>query len=322
VTVENLAGFKPASTVPDEIAISGELQVGGLTLPPLGEAAAHPNAQIQRAITEHTLNFRIPAGLAIGATKLRIRAWTAKEIEAPPVGVKTRPTTWPTYHWVNWVEKAPFKVRYVRVTRAGTTLISDAAAREVILRAFDLFATPPTDIAPARVDVWNTSRDWDTRDGIVDLLDDLDDQHDCTLSEAIFPWEDDCPDADGAVWAGVASRSIWGGMAQGYRVFGTSRNTAVFSPDRLVAAHELGHTLALNHVDPHLPTANPFEEDSSFDTLPNNGMIAQGDAFDPAAGKTVRGTSDHGDFALYDVMSYAMFKWISLANRQRVFDKF
>lgn len=322
VAVENLGGFKPDGSAPNEVGISGEALVsGGPLLPPLGQAKARPSASIERWKTDNTINFRIPASLASGSKTIRIKVWAVDEVETPPVGIKTRPAAWPVYHPVTWIDKAPFKVRYVRISHDAIPLLSDQAAREVVLRAFDLLATPPTDIAAARIPTWNTSLDLATRDGISDLLGHIDDQHDCTFSEWLFPWEDECPDADGAVWVGVTSRTEWGGMAQAHRWFNTSRNTAIVPPERVTAAHELGHTLSLNHVNPNVTGGLPFDDDTDFDTLPNGGGIQRGDAFDPAAGQTVNGIG-LGIVDLYDFMSYAVYRWVSPANRQRVFDKF
>lgn len=315
VTVDNLAGFAPAG-LSDRASVSGELMIVGTTLKlaPLNTSIlAGPFSMLKRSSSESSLNFRIPASLSTDTLSVRARIWTSDEYEVPPTGEKTRPEA-STMHTITWVKKAPFKVRYVRVSSPASGLPDDATARNALLRAFDLLATPATDIAPARLATWHTSANVATKDGLSTLLSHLDDQHDCTLSEALFPWEDECPDADGAVWIGLFGGGS-GGLAQGYRPFGTSRNTAV-APlyDRTTIAHELGHTLKLNHVNPNQHCG--IEPDGDFDTLPNGGAIVSGDAFDPSAGQPVTLP------LLFDFMSYACFRWVSRSNWRRVFDKF
>jgi hypothetical protein len=317
VSVENLAGFKPNGYAPDEVRVSGEAHLNGAPLgPPLAEAKARPNALIQRATSDNTLQFRIPASLASGSGSLRVKVWAVDEVETPPVGLKIRPAAWPVYHPITWVAKAAFKVRYVRISHASSAAPSDLEARNLVLRGFQLLATPPTDIAPARMATWHTSVDIDTKEGISDLLDHLDDQHDCTVSEEIFPWEDECPDRDYAVWVGVLGRILGGpgGMAQAYHPFNSSRNTVIVSPVREMVAHELGHALRLNHVN---VGCNGYMPEGDFDTLPDGGKIRSGDACDPATGNVVAGSPD-----LFDVMTYACSTWVSRATWQRVFDKF
>jgi len=315
VSAEKLNGFKP-SIYGEEVEISGELQVDGILLQPVKTARARPDSAIERWNTEHTLNFKIPAAMAQGTKQIRVRAWTKNEIEAPPDGEKVRPKALPVFHSVQWFDRRPFKIRYVRVSQAGWPAIEDEAAKRAAIRAFDLLPTPPTDIGPARVPLWHTGQDLNTENGVETLLGHIDDQHDCTFSEWLFLWEEDCPDDDGAVWVAIVNGPLWGGKAQGFDFFTVSRNTVVVpAVDRITFAHELGHTCSLNHVNQGV-----FPEDSkTFDELPDGGAIRRGNAFDPSE---VKSLSESPVTQLYDFMSYAPGRWISPTNWERLFNKF
>ncbi len=331
VATDNSNGFKYNYGTPGEIEITGELTIDGAKGKIVIEPTALPSgfvpsayAQIEvpdfariRCSARNSLNFKIPAALAHGVKTVRARAWTVNELESAPAGEKVRPRSATRCHTMQWFDKRPFRVRYVRVSKPGATTLTDGQARELVLRAFDLLATPPLDIAPARVATWHTGENLNTRDGIETLLGHIDDQHDCTASEQVFPWEDECPDGDGAVWVAITPYSGWGGQAQGHRWFGTSRNTAVVPPEREAIAHELGHTLKLNHVN-----VGAFPEDQKvFDTLPDGGGVRAEDAFDPHK-MTLVLDGLTGFLTIYDFMSYAPAKWVSPTNWKRVFDKF
>lgn len=297
------------------VNVSGRLRVNGVAVAPLNVAQALPSiGWINRGTTNDTLNFRIPAGLANGATVIGVTVWTTVEFEQPPDGELMRPSRTSTSS-ANWTTRRALRLRYVRVSAPGAPALSDAACRDIIVRAHDLLPAPPTDIAPARMPTWHTSYDPTTSDGKQTVLDHLDDQHDCTLSEAIFPWEDDCPPGDGAIWVGILP-STGGGLAQSHRVFAPGRNTLVAQADRIVVAHEIGHTQKLNHVNPGV-SCGSGGPDGDYDSLPAGGMISPADAFDTNAGACLAVSGG----PLYDMMTYACNRWISRSNWQRLFDK-
>jgi hypothetical protein len=317
VAVENLGGF--SSDFPfDGVEVSGELMLVGnfprITLPPLKLAMARPRAKISRSDADHTLNFRIPAAIALSSVNasLIMKVWTTKEVEAPPTGEKTRPTVF-AFQPIAWVEKRPYKVRYVRISTNSSPALNDAEAREAIVRAFDLLPTIPTDLWPARLETWHTSLDTETQDGLHELLGHIDDQHDCSTFEWL-PWGDDCPDADDAVWIGILPQDSTAGVAQTYQLDNVSRNTAIVHPEQTTIAHELGHTLKLNHVNPAMNCGIAPDDDDDFDTLPDGGAIRPGDAFDPHKVKV--------QVAVYDFMTYACSTWVSRATWTKLFDKF
>lgn len=129
--------------------------------------------------------------------------------------------------------------------------------------------------------------------------------------------EEECPDDDEAVWIGLVNGA---GGAANIDWFTANRNTAVASnTDRINVAHELGHTLSLNHVNPAAIPA--WAPDGDYDSLPDDGAIRPGDAFDPSEGKTVQvlGTGYAG---LWDFMTYASHRWVTRYNWGRLLSKF
>ncbi|UBV20987.1 hypothetical protein H8Z59_27970 [Mycolicibacterium fortuitum] len=317
VAADNLNGFKPNYGDPDQIKVTGELKVDGYWIGPTNQAIAQPEGPRLRNATNNSLNFKIPASLANGTKTLRVRAWTVDELEAPPTGEGVYPASPLHDHGVSWVTKRAYKVRYVRVSTPSIPAVSDDEARETVVRAFDLLPTPPLDIAPARRATWHTGQNLATKAGVSTLLGHIDDQHDCTLSEALLPWEDECPDDDGAIWIAVTpvNQPLFAGMTEPWSLFDASRNTVVVpAQDRVIAAHELGHTLKLNHVN-----VGSFPEDQrTFDDLPEGGAVRNEDVFDPHAVKKLF----EGSMPLWDFMSYAPFRWISTTNWNRLLTKF
>lgn len=295
------------------VAVRGRLRIGSASVASINVGRAGPPGWANRTRTDDTLNFRIPPGLAKGAATAVIDVWSADEFEQPPGDTFLRARAAASAP-VSWTSRRALRLRYVRVSTPIAGAPTDQECREIIVRGHDLLPTAPLDIAPARLATWHTSADVTTSDGKATLIDHLDDQHDCTTSEALFPWEEDCPDDDGAIWLGLF-RPGGGGRAQGHRWWNISRNTMVAELDRIVVAHELGHTQKINHVNAGLGC--PTLPKGDYDPLPLGGMISPGDAFDPHGGAVI----PFGD-GLWDMMTYGCNRWISPSNWQRLFDKF
>jgi hypothetical protein len=266
---------------------------------------------IDRRNANASFNFRIPAALSNGTRTLSVSVWGTDEI-----GVLKASDSIP---WT-WHSKSALRFRYVRVNFKGT-MPTDDEARRTAIRAVELLPFPATDIAPAWLSQWNTSvTNLSTSKGKQTLLDHLHDQHNCTASEWLFPWEDDCPEGDGAYWLGVVSDNI-GGKAK------TGDNTAVvasvdFDGQGDSAAHELGHNLCLAHVNQGCDGTIPDESNlcgspgKGYASLPLNGAITEV-PFDVSRNATVTETAPK---VVCDLMSYACTRWISPTHWQRLFD--
>jgi len=308
--------------------VTAWLSVGGQVLAPINDVGGSPtkfldighSSKIQRDSTNASFNFRIPAALCTGTKTIAVEVSGADEI-GPMKASASLPWT--------WASRPPLKVRSVRVSYNG--MIPDHhQARRTLLRAIEPLPYPPTDIGEAWLQTWTTSvTDLTSDDGRQTLLDHLHDQHNCTLSEWVFPWEDDCPDDDGARWIGVVPADV-GGKAK------TGKNTVVVSmadadsigvasapvaTGGLAAAHELGHTLCLCHVNRGCNGTNPATSSmcgsfgSAFDALPFDGRIVDV-PFDPTKNRAVT-SSTPGQ--VWDFMSYACDQWISQRNWERLF---
>jgi hypothetical protein len=296
----------------DEVAdVTGTLDVDGTQLLPINGITptsmsgtpfimARRRDLIDRSITDHTLNFRIPAALASGTRKLKVR------VIAPAVGPVT-PTASQDLSWT-WRDENALRVRYVRVSddRSGGTgsTPSDDEAKFTVQRAFDMLPSPPTDIAAARIATWSTRSDFTAADGPSGLLDELDDQHDCSTWEWLWAWTGltQCPDADNAYWIGLTTPFNRG-------LAGVPGNTSVAcihlvangrgEIPRTTPAHEMSHNLGLRHVNRTCGGAIG----GAFYDHPNNGDL-QDVPFDPFYNVAVAGS-------VQDYMSYGCTVWTS-----------
>jgi hypothetical protein len=290
--VGGTSGFAPINKAPPGKASGGDpyLDIAGL-------------GAIDREKTDASFNFRIPAALCTGTKSCVVAVMGSDELG--PIFLNQR------FMWT-WQPKKALPVRYVRVSYQGATP-SPADAAFTVERAFDLLPSPPLDIGPAWLATWNTGEDLTTDDGKAALLSHLLDQHNCTFSEWLFPWEDDCPDDDGAYWVAVIAASVGGRTRTGERTGWASS----FAFDRVTAAHEIGHMLCLRHVNQGCAGSNPAKSNTcgggskGYDSLPFGGQV-QDVAFDPY-NNAVRGSPR------FDMMSYACTRWISATNWNRLF---
>ena len=226
--------FQPINKAP---AGSGS---GGDPYLDLGFAGA-----IFREDPDSSFNFRIPMALCVGTKSFKVEVWGVDEFGFES---KSQFVTW------TWNQKPPLKVRYVQVSYLGVQA-TPAESMFTLKRALELLPSPPLDLGPSWLDVWNTGQDLTNLEGKEKLLDHLTDAHNCADSEFLFPWEDDCPDDDGALWLGVVP-GIGGGIAG----LGTNTGWAGSVTDRgrrVSPGHEIGHMLCLRHVNQGCNGTNP-----------------------------------------------------------------
>ena len=172
--------------------------------------------------------------------------------------------------------------------------------------------TPPTDIGPAWLSVWNTTHDLGTKDGFNALRDNLHDEHTCNDWESFWSTFDlaDCPSDDGAYWVGVLPDDpnlYANGVAEVGRGTCIARLHSVAqgpSFTRGTAGHELMHCLGYHHVNRGCGNNVP---DGDFDSHPDNGDVTDV-PFDPFWNQPV-GTKTVG--SVQDIMTYGCKRWTS-----------
>jgi len=312
----------------DEVSdVTGSLRIGGRNLQPINgdgpttAAPADPSITAvespQRTETDHSLNFRVPAGLAQGQQTL------TAYVQSPEI-CGDRATATHTENW-SWSSGAALPVRYVRVehNRSGTsqTQPSRAEAMFTLRRAFDLLPSPPMDLGPAPDDEMSSSQNLSSDDGVSGLLDELEsfrpgviatewartregpfDPNLDTLQELLShhyvaltePFVRGIANNPGKHVVSCIYRN-----SDGNGIDGTSR--------RVKTAHELGHNLGFDHVNRGCGSS-PDCNGSCYNH-PNGGLLTDL-AFDPHWNTVLRDDPDStGQEA--DFMTYGCTRWTS-----------
>lgn len=304
--------------VPD---VTGELIVDGVhrLMPINGEAPdscggwssgnpfieARQTSAIDRQITDHTLNFRIPRALCSGTRDIKV------EIVGPEICGKVARDTFRTT-W-SWRAEAALPVRYVRVRDAHPTTgtnqrPTDAEAMCTLRRGLDLLPTPADDLGPAARPIFDTARDRGTSpDSSLSafssgLTQDLDDLHACRTTEWLWGLfrRTVCPAEHDVIWVGMTTPFQNGNGL----VPGKTSTTTIVDPTthgatttrRVKTAHEIGHNLGYSHVP--LGGAGGTLDPN----MPNGGLLIDV-AFDPFYNRTVPTPTN-------DIMAYGR-RWIS-----------
>jgi len=302
----------------DEYEVTGELTIDGINLAPINGTSpttlvgnpiitARNRAVIDREQTDHTLNFRIPAALCQGTKQFTVSIFEATPLCSPGVQV-VQPLT------CTWKSKSALSVRYVRITDnrpapagTGNTPTNDEC-EFTLERAFDILPFS-ADIAPASLAILNTTHDFTTDAGLQDLLDDLDDERDCSAGEWI---SGDCQPDNNILWVGF-TEPFNRGMAKrpGLSAISAIYELADGQGDmlRIKTAHEISHTLGFKHVNRCCGAGCTAPGGPHYDH-PNNGNL-QEVPFDPFWNEAIAGT-------LQDFMSYGCDRWISEENWPRL----
>ncbi|MBU1567201.1 MAG: hypothetical protein KJ630_16440 [Proteobacteria bacterium] len=304
----------------DQVEVTGTIFVNNTPLYPINGVTpvsnagnpfitAGPRATIDREQTDHTLNFRIPAALCKGSFRFHVKMIAQNSFGDLFEFSKNVPVAWQT--------NAALRVRFVRIEDQSHAAIvpppTTEQCRFTIERAFDLFPSPPSDIGPARTPLWVTTRDFtNSDDDLRDLLDDLDDEHNCDAWEAMWEWTGatDCPNEDHAKWVGLslAFNRGWGKWP------GNTCISAIYKDEfgstdtlRYKTAHELGHNLDMDHVNVNGAPGDYYNH-------PNGGYL-QEVAFDPYWNKAIPLSN------LVDIMGYGSPRWTSADSWLRLINK-
>jgi hypothetical protein len=289
----------------DEVpGIIGVLSVGAYDLPPINgvtptdpsgalpsHTARHVTA-IDRNIVDHTLNFRIPASLCSGTKNLFCY------LIVPGPGGTVDQILGSSLTWT-WEPETVLKVRWVRITdnrpNVTPTTPTDVQALHTVRRALDLLPYPATDLAPAPIPTYTTHSDFDTDIGgsiLRQIIANL------RASAEGLSRSGDVPFDLEERWIGLT--------VQWFRGFGDPKTciapiyTDAMDRERREAAHELGHTLGLCHIDlTACFTAAGLTGEPTLDDV----------VFDPYWNQTIAATG-------YDFMSYTSpdDSWITTVN--------
>jgi hypothetical protein len=221
--------------------------------------------------TNDALNFILPSdwcwGAAVYQVEVRVAGFGATTSFA---GYDDRVLRYSVH--VNYENRRTLQFRYIRVNWNGMGPPTDADCIDTLRGAVPLLPTPSAGIAPVPGQgVHNRSASVaQTGAQRRDMLDDFEDEHNCSAFEAAFEWLGwDCPDDDGAIWVLIP------GQFQGGEAHSIPGNVCFTPPsDGPYAAHEIGHCLNQAHVRLPATGANaPAGGDAASD-WPNNGVLS------------------------------------------------
>lgn len=276
-------------------------------------------ANPDRARTNDTLNFLLPTGRCTGEIDIEAEISVSQYGAQGGVGgiddtvsqvfLSEWTFLWFTLHRYRFNRRRWLDIRYIRVTWNGATPTA-AECEDTIRMSLQRIPTPGATItAVAGVGVQNPPAPHNF-DDVEDLVDDFDDQHNCSFFEALTEWlGSDCPVDDGAYWALVT------GGASGGKAAGIPSNTYLTPvDDENRAPHELAHSLDQLHIEVACPNGRQASGGDSPDDWPNQGELVDV-PFDIDQNTTV--TDADG---VWDIMTYCGTRWTMPRRWRRLYD--
>lgn len=263
---------------------------GSLPMAPTPGASISVVANPQRQNTNDTLNFLVPGALCTGTPSLRIEV-TVDGFDARPGFAGFTETTTSGSTRAEFKLRRTLELRFVRTNWNGT--VSSAAECDKGIRdCLPMIPTPNFNVAPANVGVL-TAAPGAAADMFEDLLDQVDELHNCDWWESLTEWlGSDCPDDDGAIWVAVTT-AVSGGLAQRPGNCMTAGTVFVST-----MAHEMSHNLDQRHLTSTCTGGGTPENADDGASWPNAGQIADV-PFDITTNAALQSAT-----GLWDIMTY------------------
>jgi hypothetical protein len=202
---------------------------------------------------------------------------------------------------------------------------TDAVCVDTLAAAVPLLPTPSANIAPVPgqgVHSRSSSTIAQENEQRREMLDDFEDEHNCSSWESAFEWLGaDCPDDDGAIWVLIPGQFFRG------EAFAIPSNVCYTPPSNgPYAAHEISHCLNQQHVRlaaPGTPLPTGGDAPSAW---PNNAVLTDV-PFDSRGSQTGATTTPRAlslsGSGVCDVMTYwgtPNNTWPMPARWQRLWD--
>lgn len=254
--------------------------------------------------TNDTLNFILPPDWCWGKVSYQVEVRVSGFAATPSFAGFSEQTVKGTVS-VTYENRRVLQFRYIRVNWNGMGAPTAAVCVDTIAAAIPLLPTASAGIGPVPGQgVHNRSSSSTDQENAQrrDMLDDFEDEHNCSTFEAAFEWLGfDCPDDDGAIWVLIPGQFRRG---EAYAI----PSNVCFTPpsDGPYAAHEISHCLNQQHV--RLPVVGGPDGGDAPSAWPNNAMLTDV-PFDSRGSQTGAGTAPRAlsltaGKGVADVMTY------------------
>lgn len=277
-----------------------------------------------REATDDTLNFLLPVARARGPLAVEVEL-RVDDYGAPAGrrGASSRPRR--AFGPFAFHQRARIDLRYVRIrwqngAAATPQTPTDAACVETLERSMRrmparlgvIERVPGVGVQVAEVPTGATNAAFnnDVARIVRELVDEFDDQHNCSVWEWLTQWlGSDCPEDDGAYWALITGGPS-GGVAAG--IPSNTYLTPVNDENR--APHELGHSLGQLHIEVACPNGRQAGGGEPPENYANDGQLTDV-AFDLDLNQTVTDLDE-----VWDIMTYCGTRWTKPQRSQQLFD--